>query len=75
MKKIEDIIQNLKDAGCSEQQMKDICSMYEDGRIQDMIRSLRCHRCRLMDQLHESQSKVDCLDFLVYQIEKEQKIR
>lgn len=75
MKKMEDIIQNLKDAGCSERQMKDICRMYEAGRIQDVIRSLRCYRCHLMNQLHESQSKVDCLDFLVYQMEKERKIR
>ncbi len=75
MGEMSDIIQNLKDAGCSEQQTKDICSLYKAGRIQDVIRTLRCHRCHLMDHLHESQSKVDCLDFLVYQMEKEQNIR
>ena len=57
------------------QQTKDICVLYEAGRMKDVIRTLRCHRCHLMDQLHESQTKVDCLDFLVYQIEKEQKNR
>ena len=32
---------------------------------------LRKHRCGLMDSLHESQERVDCLDFLVWQMEKE----
>ena len=75
MENMTDMIQNLKVAGCNEQQTKDICVLYEAGRMKDVIRTLRCHRCHLMDQLHESQTKVDCLDFLVYQIEKEQKNR
>ncbi len=32
---------------------------------------LRKHRCGLMDSLHESQWRVDCLDFLVWRMEKE----
>ena len=32
---------------------------------------LRKHRCDLMDSLHESQGRVDCLDFLVWRMEKE----
>ncbi len=32
---------------------------------------LRKHRCGLMDSLHESQERVDCLDFLVWRMEKE----
>ena len=32
---------------------------------------LRKHRCTLMDSLHESQWRVDCLDFLVWRMEKE----
>ena len=30
-------------------------------------------RCRLMDELHESGRKVDCLDFLIRSTEKEMK--
>lgn len=36
---------------------------------------LRKHRCGLMDSLHESQERVDCLDFLVWRMEKEKKER
>ncbi len=32
---------------------------------------LRKHRCGLMDSLHESQWRVDCLDFLVWRMGKE----
>ncbi len=34
---------------------------------------LRKHRCDLMDSLHESQGRVDCLDFLVWRMEKEKR--
>jgi hypothetical protein len=32
---------------------------------------LRRHRKTLMDNMHESQKKVDDLDFLIYQIDKD----
>lgn len=33
---------------------------------------LRRHRYNLMDSLHESQGKVDCLDFLIRRMEREE---
>ena len=59
----------MKDAGCDSEIIERICGMYADGQIQDAVKILRRHRCHLMEQLHESQSKVDCLDFLVRQME------
>ncbi|MCM1539742.1 MAG: hypothetical protein NC121_00595 [Blautia sp.] len=67
-----DIVQNLYDAGCDADIIADICRLYDAGMIQDAVRVLRRHRCSLMDDLHESQSRVDCLDYLVYQLEKVQ---
>ena len=60
---MEDIIQNMKDAGCDREIITKICRLYADGQIQEVVKVLRRHRCNLMEQLHESQSKVDCLDF------------
>ena len=37
------------------------------------IRKLRLLRCDLIEELHRSQRKVDCLDFLIRQTEKENK--
>jgi len=65
------LIQNLKDAGCGTQAIETISRLYRNGQIQDAIKMLRKHRCSLMDSLHESQGKVDCLDFLVWRMEKE----
>ena len=69
----QNIIQNLRDSGCGEETVTRIYGMYQAGQIDDAIRSLRSFRCGLMDELHESQSKVDCLDFLVHRLQKEAK--
>ncbi len=67
------MIQNLKDAGCGSQIIEKVCKLYRNGQVQDAIKTLRKHRCSLMDSLHESQGMVDCLDFLVRRMEKEQR--
>ncbi len=38
--------------------------------MQELIRMLRCQRCRMMEVLHKEQQKVDCLDYLIYQLKK-----
>ena len=48
----------------------EVCRLYDNGQIQDAVKTLRKHRCTLMEKLHESQEKVDCLDFLVRRMEK-----
>lgn len=65
------MVQNLKDAGCGPDKILAVCRLCEGGQIQDAIRLLRQHRCGLMDHLHQSQSRVDCLDYLVCRMEKE----
>ncbi|MEY8332078.1 hypothetical protein AALB53_03005 [Lachnospiraceae bacterium 47-T17] len=64
------MIQNLKDAGCSARTIEKVCRLYGSGQVRDAIKALRKHRCGLMDSLHKSQERVDCLDFLVWQMEK-----
>lgn len=68
---MEDITQNLKDAGCDADKISEIRRLYDGGQMQDAIKVLRRQRCALMDDLHESQSRVDCLDYLVSKMEKE----
>lgn len=43
----------------------------EDNRIQDALQKMKKDRCRRMDERHESGRKVDHLDFLIRQTEKE----
>lgn len=69
----DDLIQNLKDAGCGEAEIADVCRLYENGHIRDAVKTLRRYRCGLMDTLHKIQERVDCLDYLVRQMEKEER--
>lgn len=48
-----------------------MCRLYETHQTADALKALRRYRCRLMDALHESQERVDCLDFLIRRIGKE----
>lgn len=68
---MEDLIQNLRDAGCGAALAAEVCALYRAGRLREAVRRLRCHRCSLMDALHESQDRVDCLDHLVRRMERE----
>lgn len=63
------MIQNMRDAGCGQETIQKIYRLYTDGQVKDAVKILRQHRCSLMEQLHESQGRVDCLDFLVRKME------
>ena len=45
------------------------------GRLEELRKALRKRRCALMDEVHESQRKVDRIDTVIRQIEKELKER
>ena len=67
----EAIIQNLKDAGCSEDKIKAIMKDIREDKISDGLKLLSKHRRLLLDHLHEGQKQIDCLDYLVYQLERQ----
>ncbi len=70
---MEDMARSLLDAGCPVEQIRRICRCYEAGQVGETVRALRQHRRGLMDDLHQCQERVDCLDYLLRQLEKEQK--
>ena len=63
--------QNLSDAGCCDAVINEIITLSENGKNTEALQKMKKDRCRLMAELHESGRKVDCLDFLIRQIEKE----
>ena len=73
------ILTNLLDAGCKNEELKKADQLYEAGDLDALIRFFRKCRCRRMEELHASQRKVDCLDFLIRQttnkIEKNEGLR
>lgn len=70
----ERMVLNMKDAGCSEDTIKRFLLCYQVGDITGELKVLSNHRRALLDEVHKGQREIDCLDYLVYQIEKGLKI-
>ena len=67
---LEKILTNLSDAGCGRSELQKARLLYEAGDTAELIRYFRKCRCSRMEELHESQRRVDCLDFLIRQTAK-----
>ena len=69
----EQLIQGLSDAGCSAEAAKRIGSLYEAGSFNEVLHQMKLQRCVLIDEMHESQRRVDRMDFLIRDQEKQMK--
>jgi hypothetical protein len=67
---IEKVIRNMEDAGCCSDDLDRVKSMHEAGLDSEIIRCLKRCRCDLIEELHESQRRVDCMDHLIRATEK-----
>lgn len=67
----ERMVLNMKDAGCSEDTINRFLLCYQAGDIKGELKVLSNHRQTLLDAVHKGQKKIDCLDYLVYQLEQE----
>lgn len=70
---LEIILTNMEDAGCGEEELKKASLLYKAGDSEALIRYFRKCRCSRIEELHENQRKVDCLDYLIRQTEKSKK--
>ena len=69
----QNLIQLLPAAGCVDREAGCIRACICAGEFDAARRLLRRHRAALLDELHRSQRQIDCLDYIVYQIDKLQK--
>lgn len=65
--------QNLIDAGCDQQTTDSCMACFDEGNMAKMLPALAKHRRALLEALHREQKHIDCLDYLVYTIEKKEK--
>ena len=65
MSATEQLIQVLCDVGCSTEAAERIGSLYENGSYDEMLHQMKKQRCVLVDQMHESQRRVDRMDYLI----------
>ena len=66
MKPQEDIVQNLRDAGCTEAEILRFPALPP----REQLRFLSRQRNALLAALHEAQSRIDCLDYLMYRMKQ-----
>lgn len=66
-----DVFQNLKDAGCDEETIQSFMDNLQNGKQAKGMRLLENHRRSLLDNLHEEQKRIDCLDYLLFVLKKQ----
>lgn len=67
---LKDLIKRLEEVDCGEKLIETVTEKLTAGDVETVRLLLRRHRKTLMDRLHESEKKVDALDLLIYQINK-----
>lgn len=67
----EIIMRNLIDAGCQSETAEEIMNNFREDKISEGLKLLAAHRRRLLEELHREQKQIDCLDYLVYKMKKE----
>ncbi len=63
--------ENLTDAGCDPELVERFMALVERGDGERGLELLAKHRKCLLDRCHAEQKKIDCLDYLIYQMKKE----
>lgn len=68
---IDAVVQNLEDAGCDKDTVAQFMELGRSGKKQGQVILLEKHRRTLLDKVHKREKQIDCLDYLLYQIRKE----
>lgn len=58
--------QALRDAGCTGEDIA--CIMENAGDSKGLLTLLARHRAALLEEVHRGEKKIDCLDYLIYQL-------
>ncbi len=66
------LYQNLLDAGCGEDTLQRCMGLAREQKHSELLHVLSRHRRTLLDLVHQIEKKIDCLDYLMYQIEKQE---
>lgn len=69
----QDLIINLKAAGVDGALLQEFLDCWKAGKTKEQLRLLAQKREGLLERVHREDKQIQCLDYLVYQIEKEEK--
>ena len=71
-KQEQDVVTNLVDAGCDNELIDQFIDLLKNGKKEAGLSLLAKHRRYLLDCYHADQKKIDCLDYLLYQMNRNQ---
>ena len=57
----------MEDAGMSQDAVSKAIELYKSEARDELVRFLRLQRCELVEEMHESQRRVDRMDYLIRQ--------
>ena len=63
------VLQNLKDAGCTDEMVEKFMDLQDSDDEEQQIRLLSGHRKYLLEKLNRDEKRIDCLDYLIYQMQ------
>lgn len=70
-KEKEALLQNLQDAGCTQDIIEQFIKNYDADNSVNQISILAEYRNNLLSRVHEEQNKLECLDYILFQLRKE----
>ena len=68
----QDLILNLEAAGLDAPQVEQYLAYGQAENTAQQLQLLSRHRAALLDRVHQMEKQIGCLDYLVYQIQREQ---
>ena len=69
--KKENLIENLRDAGCNKKLIDEFLSLLEQNKFEKIYELLRKHRESLLYTIHKNKKEIDILDYLIVALKKE----
>ena len=73
MDEYRDMAENLRDAGCCDAFIRDFLAQWNGRHPEAGITLLRRQRRDLLEELHEDERKLECLDYLIHRLRAEEK--
>ncbi len=61
---------NLRDAGCDDNLIRQFSEFEKNGDVKGQLRLLSGYKEKLLQVYHEEQKKIDCLDFLMFNLQQ-----
>lgn len=68
---LNEIIQCMSECGCDAGQTEEFLQLKEKCCADSCIRYLKRHRKQLLEQIHTLTRKVECVDYMIRELEKQ----